>query len=104
MSANILEVCLRACFLEHQDCHTSLRHIIAFYLQLLSSRDLQLQELQSQLDETNQASSAQQAADAAALAAQRAALTAAAAAEEARLQREVQVGTMAAAKQQAAAR
>lgn len=60
-------------------------------LQLLSSRELEIGELQARLAEVNQASTEQQAADAAALAAQRAALTAAAAAEEARLRREVQV-------------
>lgn len=58
---------------------------------MLSCRELEAQELQAQLDEVSQASSAQQAADAAALAAQRAALSAAAAVEEARLRREVQV-------------
>jgi hypothetical protein len=61
------------------------------YPQLLAVRELEASELQSQLSEHSQASSAQQAADAAALAAQRAALTAAAGAEEARLRRKIQV-------------
>lgn len=61
-------------------------------LQLSSARCLEVSELQSQLAESSQASTAQQAAEAAALTAQRAALTAAAAAEEARLRRELQVG------------
>lgn len=63
-------------------------------LQLLAARELQIGELQALLDEASQASAQQQAADTAALAAQRAALAAAAAAEEARLKRELQVGSV----------
>lgn len=76
-------------FLLHNQPPTC-RHF-SLYPQLLAVRELEASELQSQLSEHSQASSAQQAADAAALAAQRAALTAAAGAEEARLRREIQV-------------
>jgi hypothetical protein len=61
--------------------------------QAAAAHELTVAELRAQLCDRSQASAAQQAADAAALAAQRSALMAATASEEARLRREIQVGS-----------